>query len=268
MTVQALAHSPQGMGMIASSLNTMAARSVKKGKATAEEAEADVAATVGRITTATDRGALADCDLVIEAIVENLDVKKELYADLGAIVKPSGILATNTSSLNVGDMIDACGRGDKLVGLHYFNPVQVMQLVEVVRTEATSDEAFNAAMAFASAQGKAAVACTDTPGFIVNRLLVPYMAQAIALYSRGVGSKADIDKAMQLGAGYPMGPLTLGDYGGLDTCLFILEGWVKEFPDEPAFFVPPMLRSMVEEGKLGRKSGQGFYKWEGNKVVG
>lgn len=256
------------MGMIASSLNTVADRAVKKGKATQEAADAETSAVLGRISTATDRGALADCDLVIEAIVENLDVKKELYTDLGRIVKPSGILATNTSSLNVGDMIEASGRGDKLVGLHYFNPVQIMQLVEVVRTDVTSTETFDAAMAFAQAQGKTAVACTDTPGFIVNRLLVPYMAQAIALFDRGVGSKADIDKAMQLGCGYPMGPLTLADYVGLDTCLFILQGWVQQFPEDPAFFVPPLLESMVAEGKLGRKSGQGFYTWKGNKVVG
>lgn len=254
--------------MISSSLQANAARAVKKGTVSEADAEGGVEATLSRIQAATDRGALADCDLVIEAIIENIDLKKDLYSDLGRLCKPETILATNTSSLSVDAMSDVCGRPDKLCGLHYFNPVQIMQLVEVVRAESTSDATFSAAMAFATAQGKTAVECTDTPGFIVNRLLVPYMAQAIAMFERGVGSKGDIDKAMQLGCGYPMGPLTLADYVGLDTCLSILQGWVKEFPDEPAFFVPGLLEQMVQEGKMGRKSGQGFYTWKGNKVVG
>jgi 3-hydroxyacyl-CoA dehydrogenase len=154
-----------------------------------------------------------------------------------------------------------------MVGLHFFNPVQLMRLVEVVRTKNTSEEVFAAARAFGEACGKTPVACKDTPGFVVNRLLVPFMAQALMMLERGDATKEDIDAAMQLGCGHPMGPITLTDYVGLDTTLAIIEGWVLRYPQEPAFAIPQVLRTKVKEGKLGRKSGEGFYKWEGDKKV-
>ena len=150
-----------------------------------------------------------------------------------------------------------------MIGLHFFNPMQLMRLVKAVRTDATSDEAFAKAKAFGEAVGKVPVTCEDTPGFVVNRLLVPYMVQSLLMLERGDATKEDIDAAMQFGCGYPMGPLTLTDYVGLDTTLFILEGWTERYPDEPAFAIPDSLRAKVAEGKLGKKSGQGFYAWDG-----
>jgi 3-hydroxyacyl-CoA dehydrogenase len=202
---------------------------------------------------------------VIEAIVEDLDVKKSLFAKLGGLCKEGTILASNTSSFPIMEMAEASGRADRVVGLHFFNPVQLMRLVEVVRTDATSEDAFASARAFGEAVGKTPVACKDTPGFVVNRLLVPYMTQALLMLERGDASKEDIDAAMQFGCGYPMGPLTLTDYVGLDTTLSILQGWVERYPDEPAFAIPAILEQKVAEGKLGRKTGEGFYKWEGDK---
>ena len=154
---------------------------------------------------------------------------------------------------------------ERLVGLHFFNPVQLMRLVEVVRTDKTDADVFETAKGFGKAVGKAPVACKDTPGFVVNRLLVPYMAQSLLMFERGDASKEDIDAAMMYGCGYPMGPLTLTDYVGLDTTLAILEGWVEKHPNEPAFIIPEVLRQKVAEGKLGRKTGEGFYKWDGDK---
>ncbi|MBM3976241.1 MAG: 3-hydroxybutyryl-CoA dehydrogenase [Planctomycetes bacterium] len=253
-----------GLGRIDKSLAKLAEKAIEKGKP-ADAAKADAAAVRARISGSLDKQALADCDLVIEAIVENLDVKKALFAELGRICKPATILASNTSSFPIGEMGAASGRPDRMVGLHFFNPVQLMKLVEVVRTDKTAPEAFAAARAFGEACGKVPVACKDTPGFVVNRLLVPYMVQAIEMLDRGDASKEDIDAAMQFGCGYPMGPLTLTDYVGLDTTLFILDGWVKRYPNEPAFRVPKSLREKVAAGKLGRKTGEGYYKWEGDK---
>jgi 3-hydroxyacyl-CoA dehydrogenase len=204
---------------------------------------------------------------VIEAIVEDLPQKKALFAELGRLCKPGAILSSNTSSFPIGEMAQASGRPKRFVGLHFFNPVQLMKLVEVVRTDATDAEVFAAARSFGEAVGKVPVACKDTPGFVVNRLLVPYMVQALAMLERGDATKEDIDAAMQHGCGYPMGPITLTDYVGLDTTLFILEGWVKRFPKEPAFAIPAVLRQKVAEGKLGRKTGEGFYRWQGDKRI-
>lgn len=268
-TVVALESDPKflaaGLARIDKSLAKLAEKDVEKQKQTAEQAKAWVAGVRGRIHGTLERKDLADCDLVVEAIVEDLGVKLALFKDLGAICKRETILATNTSSFPVAEMGDASGRPDRMVGLHFFNPVQLMRLVEVVRTSKTSDETFAAARAFGETCGKTPVACKDTPGFVVNRLLVPYMGQALAMLERGDASKEDIDAAMQLGCGYPMGPITLTDYVGLDTTLAILEGWVKRYPKEPAFAIPESLRRKVKEGKLGRKSGEGFYKWEGDK---
>jgi len=255
----------KGLARVEKSLEKLAAKAVEKGKKSAEEAQADRDAARARIHGSLDRAELADCDLVVEAIVENLDVKKELFAALGSLCKPSAILASNTSSFPIAEMAAASGRPQNVVGLHFFNPVQLMKLVEVVRTGETSDEAFAAARAFGEAVGKVPVSCKDTPGFVVNRLLVPYMVQSLLMLERGDASAEDIDKAMQFGCGYPMGPITLTDYVGLDTTLSILEGWCERYPDEPAFQIPAILRRKVGEGKLGRKTGEGFYKWEGDK---
>jgi 3-hydroxyacyl-CoA dehydrogenase len=226
---------------------------------------ADADAAFGRVSGTLELKALSDCDLVVEAIVENLDIKKTLFAELGRLCKPSTILASNTSSFSIGDMGRASGRPQRMVGLHFFNPVQLMKLVEVVRAKETSDEVFAEAKAFGEACGKVPVAASDTPGFVVNRLLVPYLAEAIRMVERGDSTPADIDSGMTLGCGYPMGPFTLLDYVGLDTTLFILEGWNKLEPGNALFNPPKLLVDKVKAGKLGRKSGEGFFKWEGDK---
>ena len=224
-----------GVQRIESSLAKLADKAVEKGKKTREEADAEAIATRGRISTTLTIDALADCDLVIEAIVENLEVKNALFAELGQVTKDGAILASNTSSFPIGEMASASGRPDRTIGLHFFNPVQLMRLVEVVRTDATDDAVFDAAVAFGRACGKHPVSCRDTPGFVVNRLLVPYMIQAIQMLDRGDASMEDIDAAMQFGCGHPMGPITLSDYVGLDTTLSILEGWCQRYPEEQAF---------------------------------
>lgn len=255
----------KGLARIDKSVKKLSSKLVEKGKKSAEEGEAMAAATLGRITGSLDKNDLKDCDLVVEAIVENLDVKKALFAELGGICDAKTIFASNTSSFPIAEMAEASGRKDRFVGLHFFNPVQLMRLVEVVRTDDTDEDVFASARAFGEASGKTAVSCKDTPGFVVNRLLVPYMVQALNMLERGDATKEDIDAAMQMGCGHPMGPLTLTDYVGLDTTLFILQGWKDRYPNEPAFEVPALLVKMVEEGKLGRKSGEGFYKWDGDK---
>jgi 3-hydroxyacyl-CoA dehydrogenase len=255
----------KGLARVEKSLQKMAKKAVEKGKATEEQAEKQATEARGRIIGSLDKSMLADCDLVVDAIIEDLEVKKQLFAELGGICKPETIFASNTSSFPIGEMAAASGRPTRFVGLHFFNPVQLMRLVEVVRTDETDDEVFAAARAFGEAVGKKPVACKDTPGFVVNRLLVPYMAQALEMLDRGDATKEDIDAAMQFGCGFPMGPITLTDYVGLDTTLYILEGWTKRFPGESDFRVPAILRRHVDDGKLGRKSGEGFYKWEGDK---
>jgi len=248
-----------GLARIDKSLAKLAEKAKEKG------GTFDAAGVRARITGVLDRKAVADCDLVVEAIVENLDVKNQLFAELGKVCKPSTIFASNTSSFPIAAMAKASGRPKQFVGLHFFNPVQLMKLVEVVRTNETSDEVFAAARAFGETCGKSPVACKDTPGFVVNRLLVPYMAEAMKMADRGDATPQDIDTAMKLGCGYPMGPFELTDYVGLDTTLSILQGWVKAHPNEPAFKIPSVLEKKVAEKKLGRKSGEGFYKWEGDK---
>ncbi len=255
----------KGIARIEKSLAKLASKNVEKGRMNEDQAQAWVAEVRGRITPSLDKQHLSDCDLVVEAIVENLDVKKGLFSELGGICDAKTVFASNTSSFPIQEMAEASGRPERFVGLHFFNPVQLMRLVEVVRTDNTDDEVFAAARAFGEACGKAPVACKDTPGFVVNRLLVPYMVQAIQMLDRGDASKEDIDTAMQFGCGYPMGPLTLTDYVGLDTTLSILEGWVERYPNEPAFGIPDSLRTKVAAGKLGRKTGEGYYKWDGDK---
>ncbi len=256
-----------GIQRIEKSLAKLADKAVEKGKKTREAADTDATAARGRIATTLDLGELSDCDLIVEAIIENLDIKKSLFAELGEKCKPEAILASNTSSFPIGELATASGRSDRTIGLHFFNPVQLMRLVEVARTDATDDAVLKAAMEFGRACGKHPVSCRDTPGFVVNRLLVPYMSQALEMLDRGDASKEDIDAAMQFGCGHPMGPITLTDYVGLDTTLSILEGWCERYPKEPAFKVPASLRTLVEAGKFGRKSGEGYYQWDGDKRV-
>ena len=254
-----------GLGRIDRSLGKFASKQVEKGKLTEEEAHGWASQTRGRINGTMELADLADCDLIVEAIVEDLDVKNGLFKELGGLCKAETIFASNTSSFPIAEMGAASGRPDRMVGLHFFNPVQLMRLVEVVRTDETDEEVFAAARAFGEACKKTPVSCKDTPGFVVNRLLVPYMSQALLMLERGDATKEDIDAAMQFGCGYPMGPLTLTDYVGLDTTLSILEGWVERYPDEAAFSIPQILKDKVAAGKLGRKSGEGFYVWDGDK---
>lgn len=212
------------------------------------------------VATAVDNGA-EKADLVIEAIVENLKVKHTLFKKLDEIAPPETIFTSNTSSLPITDIAEPCSRKDKFGGLHFFNPVPVMKLLEVIKTNDTSVETYASLMEFGKKIGKVTVECKDTPGFIVNRLLVPYMFQAIQMYERGDASVKDIDTAMKLGAGYPMGPFELADYVGLDTCKFINDGWLERFPTDPNFKDSELLNKLVAENKLGRKTGEGFYKY-------
>ncbi len=203
---------------------------------------------------------LADCDIVVEAIIENVDLKRKTYAELDQIVKKDAIFATNTSSISVTELMTATKRPERFIGLHFFNPVPMMKLVEVVKTIATTPEVFDAAVEFGKKLGKVPVRTSDKTGFIVNRLLVPYLLDAIRAYEEGVGSITDIDEAMKLGCGYPMGPFTLLDFVGLDTTYYITEVMYDEFK-ERRFASPALLRRLVLAGWYGRKSGKGFYDY-------
>ena len=232
------------------------ARAIKKGKL--EESEGEVI--LGRITGVVELDELAECDLVVEAIVENVEAKQQTFRALDEVVKKSALFASNTSSLTITQIAMATSRPERFLGLHFFNPVPIMKLVEVVRTLMTSDESMDRAMEFVRSIGKEPVACRDNSGFIVNRLLVPYMLDSIRAYEEGIGSLEDIDKAMQLGCGYPMGPFTLLDFVGLDTTLYIADIMFDEYR-EKRFAPPPLLKQMVLAGRLGRKSGRGFYDY-------
>ena len=216
----------------------------------------------GRLSGTTAFDDLADCDIIIEAIIENLDEKRKTYSQLDALCKPETIFASNTSSLSITEMMTATSaeRQRRFVGMHFFNPVPLMKLVEVVRTILTDDDVYEQAVAFGKALGKVPVRASDKTGFIVNRLLVPYMLDAIRALEEGVGSIIDIDNAMKLGCGYPMGPFTLGDFVGLDTTYYIAEIMFNEFR-EKRFAPPPLLKRMVLAGLYGRKSGRGFYDY-------
>ena len=217
-------------------------------------------AVFGRLKGTTHAQDLAESDIVIEAIIENVPVKKALYTQLDGIVKKDTIFATNTSSISVTELLTATKRPERFVGLHFFNPVPLMKLVEVVRTIATDEAVFETVFNFARALGKIPVRTSDKTGFIVNRLLVPYLLDAIRAYEEGVGSIEDIDWAMRLGCGYPMGPFTLLDFVGLDTTYYITHVMFDEFK-EPRFAAPPLLKRMVLAGWYGRKSGKGFYDY-------
>lgn len=242
----------KGMGRIEKSL----ARAVEKGKLD----EAGKKAVLDKITGTTKLDDLKDCDIVCEAIIENIEEKLKLYRDLDKTVKKDAIFASNTSSLSITEMGAVTSRADQFCGLHFFNPVPVMKLVEVVRTVATSEATFVAAKAFGEKLGKVVVSCKDTPGFVVNRLLVPYMLDAIRALENGVATKEDIDTGMKLGCGYPMGPLELTDFVGLDTTYYIAEILFDEFKDHH-YAAPPLLKAMVKAGYHGRKTGRGFYDY-------
>jgi 3-hydroxybutyryl-CoA dehydrogenase len=231
-------------------------KAVTRGKISQEQA----GQTLGRIRGTLALADLADCDLVVEAAIENMSLKKEIFAEVDQILSPEAILASNTSSLCITEMASATGRGDKVLGIHFFNPVPVMPLIEFVRTILTSDETMAIAQQFGASLGKTMVTAKDTPGFIVNRLLIPYLLQAVQVYEDGLATREDIDTAVKLGLAHPMGPLTLLDFVGLDTTLFIADAMYVEYKD-PRYAAPPLLRRMVLAGHLGRKSGKGFYDY-------
>lgn len=232
---------------------------VEKAKLTAADRDAALA----RLTFTVELQDLAECDLIIEAVTESLELKSELWRALDPLCRPPTIFASNTSSLAIGVMAAATGRPDRFVGLHFFNPVPLMPLVEVVRAIATSRETFETAEAFARRLGKETISALDRPGFVVNRLLVPYLLDAARARESGLASTPDIDRGMQLGCGHPMGPLALLDFVGLDTVVRIAEIMFDEFR-EPRFAPPPLLRRMVTAGLHGRKSGRGFYDYATN----
>jgi 3-hydroxybutyryl-CoA dehydrogenase len=242
----------RGMAAIGKSLDKFA----EKGKLS----QADRDAAGRRIVPTTRVADLKACDLVIEAIVENAEIKTALFEQLDGLLAPHAILCTNTSSLCVIEIAAKTKRPDRVAGLHFFNPVPIMKLVEIVRTIATSQATVDTLFAFARRLDKEPILAMDTPGFVVNRLLVPYLLYAIRLLEQGLASKEDIDKGMKLGCGYPMGPFELLDFVGLDTTYYIAQIMFDEFKD-PAMAAPPLLKRMVLAGRLGRKSGKGFYDY-------
>ena len=246
----------KGFAGIEKSLSKFAERHPEKGGISAQQKK-DIQSRLKGTTKAAD---MADRDIVIEAIIESVPQKKEMYAALDAVVKKDAIFASNTSSISITELMTATRRAERFIGLHFFNPVPLMKLVEVVRTIATAPDVYEAAYEFAKNLGKVPVRAKDSTGFIVNRLLVPYMLDAIRAYEEGVGSIEDIDNAMKLGCGYPMGPFTLLDFVGLDTTYYITHVMFDEFKEQ-RFASPPLLKRLVMAGWYGRKTGKGFYDY-------
>ncbi len=242
----------KAVGKISKSL----AKLVEKGKI--EQAYMD--ATMANISTTTNYADFADADLVIEAASEDMNLKKEVFAELAKICKPETIFATNTSSLSITEIAACTDRPAQFIGMHFFNPAPVMKLVEVIKGQMTSEETSNKIFELATAIGKTPVMVEEAPGFVVNRILIPMINEAVGIYAEGIASVEDIDSAMKLGANHPMGPLALGDLIGLDVCLAIMEVLYNEFSDSK-YRPHPLLKKMVRAGQLGRKSGQGFYKY-------
>jgi 3-hydroxybutyryl-CoA dehydrogenase len=242
----------RGVASITKSLDKF----VEKGKM----AQADRNAAIGRIKPTTKVPDLTGCDLIIEAIVENVDVKAKLFAQLDDLLAPNAIICSNTSSLCIIELAAKTKRPNRVAGLHFFNPVPIMKLVEVVKTIATTQDVIDTLFAFAKKLGKEPILAQDTPGFVVNRLLIPYLLYAIRCYEDGLATKEDIDKGMKLGCGYPMGPFELLDFVGLDTTYYIAQIMYDEFK-EPMMAAPPLLKRMVLAGRYGRKNGKGFYDY-------
>jgi len=238
-------------------INSFLTKSVDKGKISQQDKDSALA----RIKGTTNTKDFSDCDLMIEAAIENMDLKKKIFAELDKICPKHTILATNTSCLSIIDMAMATTRPDKVLGLHFFNPPPIMQLLEIVRTIATSDDTLQIGKDFANSLGKTTVIAQDTPGYIVNRLLIPYLLNAIRLLEAGVATREDIDAAIHLGLNHPIGPLTLLDLVGLDTTLFVASAMYEELKD-PRFAPPTLLKKMVTAGWLGRKTGKGFYEYK------
>jgi len=244
---------------IADSVARVAKKQFKDDPEGAEKFKATVLDNVSTATSANQ--ALETADLVVEAVVENMGLKQKLFKEYDAIAPAKTIFASNTSSLPISEIASVTSRLDRFGGLHFFNPVPVMKLLEVVRIPETSDETFDSMIAWGKAMKKTTVDCKDTPGFIVNRLLVPYLMEAVRMVERGDASARDVDIAMKLGAGHPMGPFELADYVGLDTNKFIMDGWSERYPDETLFRQSELLNKLVAEQKLGKKTGEGFYKY-------
>lgn len=242
----------RGLGVIEKNLQKL----VSKGKLE----QKDMDETMGRLTATADINSLADADIVIEAAIENMDAKKALFRQLDEICKESTILASNTSALSVTEIAAVTGRPDRVIGMHFFNPVPVMKLVEVIRGLCASDETKKTIVDLAKSAGKTPVEVEEAPGFVVNRILIPMINEAIGIVADGVSSAEEVDTAMQLGANHPMGPLALGDLIGLDVCLAIMETLHREF-GEDKYRPHTLLRKMVRAGKLGRKTGEGFYEY-------
>ncbi len=242
----------KGLAIVTKNLD----RSVQKGRMTEEEKQE----ILGRIQTSTELEIVKDCDLIVEAATENLEAKKELFAELDKLCKPETIFATNTSSLSITEIASATNRPDKVIGMHFFNPVPVMKLVEIIKGIATSEETKTTIVELAKTIGKTPVEVEEAPGFVVNRILIPMINEAIGIYADGVAKAEDIDEAMKLGANHPMGPLALGDLIGLDVCLAIMEVLYNEFGDSK-YRPHPLLRKMVRGNLLGRKTGAGFYQY-------
>lgn len=235
----------------------------KQFKDNPSDGEAFVTKAMGQIKFSVDLPSVAKTtDIVIEAIVENLALKHKLFSSIDNVCPEHTIFASNTSSLSISDIASVTKRKDRFGGLHFFNPVPVMKLLEVIKTDNTSHETYNNLMSFGSALGKIAITCKDTPGFVVNRLLVPQLCEAIRMMERGDATAKDIDIAMKLGAGHPMGPFELADYVGLDTTKHIIDGWHEKFPKDPLFNPVKTLDRLTAEGKTGVKSGEGFYNYK------